>query len=155
MTADDLKQRTKQFALEIMKLCDTLPNHRSATVIANQLLRSGTSIGANYRAACRARSDAEFISKICVTLEEADESAYWLELIRDSGMKPAQELAKLVTESNELISIFVASSNTARRRVASNQKSRQNLQSAICNLQSEIKRYVCHSSGPLCWRCWC
>jgi four helix bundle protein len=125
MTADELKQRTKQFALEVMKLCDALPNTRSANVIANQLLRSGTSVGANYRAACRARSDPDFISKIGITLEESDESVFWLELIRDSGMKREQEVSNLLREGNELISIFVASSNTTRRRIASQRDKKQ------------------------------
>ncbi len=122
MNADELKKRTKQFSLDAIRLCDTLPNTRSGNVIANQLLRAGTSVGANYRAACRARSDADFISKIGVTLEEADECVYWLELVRDSGLKPAEQLAGLLKEGNELVAIFVASSNTARQRVAAKQR---------------------------------
>lgn len=87
MTPDELKARTKQFALRVMRVCEMLPKSRSGNVIANQLIRSATSVGANYRSACRARSDADFISKIGITLEEADESVYWMELIMESGMK--------------------------------------------------------------------
>jgi four helix bundle protein len=122
MTSDDLKKRTKKFALSIIQLCDTLPNTRSANVLANQLLRSGTSVGANYRSACRARSDADFISKIGITLEESDESVYWLELIQESGIKNDDHVSRAMKEGNELTAIFVASSNTARNRVSQNQR---------------------------------
>ena len=115
MTPEEMKKRTKQFALRAMKLCDSLPSTRSGNVIANQLTRSATSVGANYRAACRARSNADFISKIGITLEEADESVYWMELIVESGMKSENQIELLLTEGNELIAIFVASSNTAHK----------------------------------------
>jgi four helix bundle protein len=130
MTPDELKQRTKKFALRVMALCDTLPHTRSGNVIANQLLRSATSVGANYRAACRARSTPDFISKIGITLEEADESIYWMELIVESKMKPEKQLAELVKEGNELVSIFVASLNTAKRKPQMLPR-KSNLKSAI------------------------
>jgi four helix bundle protein len=91
MTPNEMKQRTKEFALRTMKLCDSLPHTRTGNVIANQLMRSATSVGANYRAACRARSNADFISKIGITLEEADESVYWMELIVESGIKSEKQ----------------------------------------------------------------
>ncbi len=85
MNKEELKQRTKQFALRIMKLTEALPNTKAANVVSNQLLRSATSVGANYRAACRARSKADFISKNTIVEEEADESLFWLELISEAG----------------------------------------------------------------------
>lgn len=129
MTPEEMKKRTKQFALRVIKLCDTLPHTRAGNVITNQLMRSATSVGANYRASCRARSTADFISKIGVTLEEADESVYWMELIADNGMMPEIRLAELLKEGNELVAILVASSNTAHKRNKGGSKS--NLQSAI------------------------
>ena len=86
MTKEELKARTKTFALRVMKLVDALPNSKSGRAIGNQLVRSGTSVGSNYRAACRARSRAEFIAKIGVVEEEADESAFWLELVTDGSL---------------------------------------------------------------------
>lgn len=97
MTANaDLKARTKSFALRIIKVVDALPNTRSANVIGDQLLRSGTSVGANYRAACRGRSTAEFVAKLGIVEEEADECGYWLELLVDSGLMSAQQLSELM-----------------------------------------------------------
>ena len=130
MTPDEMRKRTKQFALRTMKLCDALPRTRSGNVVANQLIRSATSVGANYRAACRARSNADFISKIGITLEEADESVYWMELILESEMKSEKQMALLLKEGCELVAIFVASSNTAHK---SNGKriNKSNLKSAI------------------------
>src|SRR5438094_9115553 len=86
MNAQDLKERTKQFALRVMRLVDVLPNTPKGRAIASQLVRSGTSVAANYRAACRGRSKAEFIAKVGIVEEEADESAYWMELIIDGGL---------------------------------------------------------------------
>jgi four helix bundle protein len=110
---EDLKRRTKQFSLRVIRLCDTLPSKPAARVIANQLLRSATSVGANYRAACRARSNADFISKIGVVLEETDESGYWLDLLVESGLVTRQRLSDLLRETEELIAIFAASKITA------------------------------------------
>ncbi len=130
MTPEELKRRTKQFALRAIHLCDSLPNRKSSNIIANQLIRSATSVGASYRAACRARSDADFISKIGITLEEADESTFWLELIAEAKLKADQETCDLMKEGNELVAIFVSSSNTARSRL--------HKQSRNSNLKSEI-----------------
>ncbi len=112
----DLRKRTKQFALRVIRLCEKLPTRPSGRVIANQLLRSGTSVGANYRAACRARSTPDFVSKLGVVPEEADESAYWLELVADSGLVPPAKLTPLRKEADELIAIFAASRITASQR---------------------------------------
>jgi four helix bundle protein len=117
MTADEMKTRTKQFALRAMKLCDARPNTRSANTVANQWIRSATSVGANYGAACRARSDADFANRIGVVLEEVEESQYWLEINGESGIKSQDQISELLKESKELIAIFVASSNTARKRL--------------------------------------
>jgi four helix bundle protein len=124
VTPEELKKRTKAFAINAIRLGDALPNTRSGNIVANQFIRSATSVGANYRAACRARSDADFASKIGVTLEEADESAFWLEIVAESGMKPTQQIAPLLKEGNELVAIFVASSNTVRNRLGKNSKSK-------------------------------
>jgi four helix bundle protein len=110
----DLPVRTKRFALRILKLFRSLPKTEEARIFGRQLLRSGTSIGANYRAACRARSRAEFIAKLGIVLEEADETVFWLELMRDGEIFPQQKLNDLVTEANELVSIFVTSIRTAK-----------------------------------------
>src|SRR5438128_9952625 len=102
MNAQELKNRTKQFALRVMHLLDALPDTPKGRAIASQLVRSGTSVAANYRAACRGRSHAEFISKIGVVEEEVDETALWLELIVEDKLLPENEIASLVKESNEL-----------------------------------------------------
>ncbi len=112
MTEKDLKQRTKAFALRVLKLVDTLPDSRSGRILAGQLGRSGTSVGANYRAACRSRSPAEMISKISVVEEEADESAFWMELTVDHGLLPTDKVASLLQEAGELTAIMVASRKT-------------------------------------------
>ena len=112
MTERELKLRTKVFALRVLKRIDSLPDKRSGRVLANQLGRSGTSVGANYRAACRSRSTAEMISKLSVVEEEADESAFWLELAGDHGLMPAGKLAPLLREADELTAIMVASRKT-------------------------------------------
>ncbi len=119
MTPDEMKRRTRNFGLNVMRLCDALPQSRSSAVVANQLIRSATSTGANYRAVCRARSDSDFISKLGVTLEEADESVYWLEIILESKMKKPEEVQPLLNEGNEIVSILVASLNTVRARYKS------------------------------------
>jgi four helix bundle protein len=113
--ADDLKARTKEFALRVIRLIESLPKSRSADVLAKQLLRSATSVGANYRAACRARSLAEFQAKLGIVEEEADESAYWMELLVAAGLVKASLLEPLLAEANELTAIIVASIKTSRR----------------------------------------
>ncbi len=109
-----LKLRTKQFALRVMKLVGSLPQDSVARAIGNQLVRSGTSVGANYRAACRGRSKAEFIAKLGIVVEEGDESAYWLELIIEGQLLTANLVEPLLQEANEITAIMVASRKTAR-----------------------------------------
>ena len=125
MNEDDLKKRTKDFALRIMKLVDDLPKTASGKAIGNQLIRSGTSVGANYRAACRGRSKAEFIAKLGIAIEESDESGYWLELIIEGKLLPKKQVEPLLNETDELTAILVASTRT----------SRNNLNSKIKNLK--------------------
>ncbi len=115
MNKDDFKLRTRQFALRAIKLVEALPKGRSADVIARQLLRSATSVGANYRAACRARSTAEFLSKMGIVEEEADECVYWLELIADSELLPVIRLQEILDEANQIVAMTVASIKTARK----------------------------------------
>jgi len=115
MNPEELRSRTKKFALRVIALFRALPRSPGAQIRGKQLLRSGTSVAANYRAACRARSRAEFVARIGVVEEEADESALWLELLGDSGtMKPAR-LAALLEEARELTAIFTATRRTTRR----------------------------------------
>ena len=115
MTQQELKDRTKRFALLVVKLIEGLPNSVAGRAIANQLIRSGTSIGANYRAACRGRSKKEFISKLGIVLEEADESEFWLEMIIDSKIGNPELAIELRKEIKELIAIFTKSILTSKR----------------------------------------
>ncbi len=112
----DLKERSRAFALRIIKLVERLPPTQTTKVIGNQLLRSGTSVAANYRAACRARSTAEFLAKLGIVEEETDESIFWMELLVQSGAVDHHLVADLIREGNELCAIWVASINTARKR---------------------------------------
>jgi len=116
MNADEFKKRTKAFAIRVIRLVDYLPNSRSTHAIASQLVRSGTSVGANYRAACRAKSRADFISKLGNVEEECDESLYWMELLIESHKVKASRLVDLMREANEILALVVASLNTARSR---------------------------------------
>ena len=109
----DLKARTKQFALRVMKMVDALPRTIQGRAIAKQIIRSATSVAANYRAACRARSRAEFIAKIGIVEEEADESCFWLELIIDSGLLTEDRIRPLLSEAGELVAIMAASRKSA------------------------------------------
>jgi len=109
-----LKDRTKQFAIRIVKLFRALPKNDEARVIGKQVLRSGTSVAANYRAVCRARSGAEFIAKIGVVVEEADETVFWLELLVETEIISLQKMESLINEANELLAIFAASQTTAK-----------------------------------------
>jgi four helix bundle protein len=113
---DDLRRRTKEFALRVIKLFRALPKTEEARILGRQVLRSGTAVAANYRSACRGRSRADFISKIGITLEEADETAFWLELIVEAGIIESAKLESLTTEANELVRIFQATRSTARSR---------------------------------------
>ena len=116
MDAHPLKQRTKAFALRIINLVETLPATQTGQVLGRQLLRAGTSVGANYRAACRAKSTADFISKMGTVEEEADETLYWMELLAEAGLVKTAGLEGLSKEADELVAISVASINTARTR---------------------------------------
>jgi four helix bundle protein len=113
MTTDELKARTKEFALRVIRLVDVLPNSVKGRAIANQIMRSATSVAANYRAACRARSRAEFIAKIGVVEEEADETGSWLELIIDSNIRGKTQIEPLLKEAGELVAIMAASRKSA------------------------------------------
>jgi len=112
--AEQIKRRTKQFALRIIKLFRALPRAVEAQVIGRQLLRSGTAVAANYRAVCRARSKAEFIAKVGVVVEEADETVFWLEMLVEAGIIRASRMEPLLKEANELLAMFAASQRTAR-----------------------------------------
>ena len=111
----DLRERTKAFGLRIIRMYCSLPKTNVAQVLGKQVLRSGTSVGAHYREACRARSTAEFISKIEGGLQELDETSYWLELLADSDIVPAGRLVDLRTEADELTAIFTSSAMTAKK----------------------------------------
>jgi len=113
VSGDDLKKRTKKFALDIIELAQAIPGTQLGDIIRKQIIRSGTSVGANYRAVCRARSKAEFISKLGVVIEEADESAYWLEIIEDTQLLSSQRIMKLHKEAEEIVAIMISSRITA------------------------------------------
>jgi len=112
--AELLKDRTKRFALAVIRLCRALPRSQESSIITRQLLRSATSVGANYRAVCRARSTADFVSKLGIVLEEADETLFWIELLVESGAARPEKISSVRREANELVSIFVASLRTAK-----------------------------------------
>lgn len=113
---EELRKRTKAFALRIIRLYRALPRNTEAQVIGKQVLRSGTSVGANYRAVCRARSQAEFVARMGLVAEETDETVFWLELLIDAGIVAKRRLDGLLNEARELTAIFSASTQTARRR---------------------------------------
>jgi len=116
MSVEDLKKRTRSFALEIIRFVEKLPHSRICRVVGDQLLRAATSVGANYRAACRARSRPDFIAKLKIVEEECDESLYWLELLMDAGSVERSEAGDLLEEGSEILSIIVTSIKTARSR---------------------------------------
>ena len=113
--AEELKQRTKQFAVMVIKFCRTLSKDDESTIIKRQIIRSATSTAANYRAVCRARSDAEFYSKLCIVVEEADETLFWLELITELEISNNPALKKCFDEATELVKIFSKSRKTAKK----------------------------------------
>ena len=115
MTNDELKKRAKKFALSVIFLAEKLPNTPIGRTICNQIIRSATSVGANYRAACRARRRSDFISKITIVEVEFDETLYWLEIIAESGLIESEIVEKKIDEANELTAIFTASGKTARQ----------------------------------------
>ena len=137
MNPEMLKARTREFALDVVRLCETFSDHGAVHILGNQLLRAATSVAANYRAACRSKSHADFISKIGTVEEEADESLFWLEMLRDSGLTPESDLTALLREADELTAIMTASGRSAKRRTASRSGDRTR-QSAIRNPQSAI-----------------
>ncbi|MBI4615772.1 MAG: four helix bundle protein [Planctomycetes bacterium] len=114
-TPETLRRRTKAFALRVIRLVQSLAPGRVADVRGKQLLRSGTSVGANCRAACRARSRAEFVAKMGIVEEEADETIYWMELLGESGLMPSSRLRSLMDEASELVAIAVSSIRSARK----------------------------------------
>jgi len=134
--ADAMKARTKRFALNVIELVESLPKTLASRTIAAQLVRSATSIGANYRAACRARSRAEFVAKMGIVEEEADETVYWLELLAETGIKRDDLIVELTREASELVAIAVASKRTARRNLRRDRVSQDhNRHSKIGNRQ--------------------
>jgi four helix bundle protein len=119
MNEEELKRRTKKFGLQVIKLVESLPSTQTARTIGNQLLRSGMSVGANYRAACRGRSKPDFIAKAGISLEEADECLYWMEMLQEANIVPAEKTKDLLKEADELVAIFTASIKTARANLKS------------------------------------
>ena len=136
MTEVEMKARTESFALRVMRLVDALPAKRSAEVLGRQLLRSGTSVDANYRAACRPQSRADMYSKLGVVEEEADETGYWLELIEESDLMPREKISSLAKETDEIVRIIVASRLTMHTREAPEASAK------IKNQKSKIKNQV-------------
>jgi four helix bundle protein len=117
MNAKEIMDRTSEFAIRILKLASAMPKEYASQVIARQIIRSATSVGANYRSACRSKSRNDFINKLKIVEEELDETGYWLSLIGDAGIFPHEKLAPLATESDELLSIMVKSIVTARKNL--------------------------------------
>ncbi len=117
MNTDNLLTRTRKFALDIINLIEALPRDNTSRVIARQLVRCGTSVGANYRAACRSNSRPDFVSKMGTVEEEADESVYWMQLLVDSEKIRPEKISILINETNELVAMTVASIQTARKAV--------------------------------------
>jgi four helix bundle protein len=111
-----LQQRTKQFHIDVIKLCEDLPKNAAGFETAKQVIRSAGSVGANYRTTVRAKSKTDFIYKIEIVLEEADESMYWLEVIRETNLKTGNEIERLIKEANELTAIFAATDKTAKTK---------------------------------------
>ena len=136
MNQAELKQRTKRFALRVIHLVQSLPRNTTATVIGKQLLRSGTSVGANYRASSRAKSRPDFVLKLSIVEEECDESLYWMELLIEAGIIKETRLRSLMNEANEILSIIVASIITARSKIST--RTPMSKRSAIPNPRSEI-----------------
>ena len=114
MTREEMKARTKAYAVRIVKLVQSLPRNRECDVLGSQLLRAGTSVGANYRAVCRAKSTADFINKLRIVEEECDESLFWMEILTDADLVKASRLRSLMAEGDEILRIVVSSAKTAR-----------------------------------------
>jgi four helix bundle protein len=139
MTPQELKARTKSFGLRVIRLVGTLPNDPASRIIGTQIVKSATSVGANYRAACRAQSRATFAAKLAIVIEEADETIYWLELLAESGRVKPERLGSLLKEGSELVAIITASRRTAQRHSGRRQ-------SSINNRHSSIERGRYHDS---------
>ena len=133
MNPEEFKKRTRAFAIRVVRLVESLPSSGTASIMGKQLLRCGTSVGANYRAACRARSRADFVSKMGIVEEECDESRYWMELLVESGQVEAALLEDLINEVDQLLALVVASIRTARVRK----------ESEIRNPKSAIENGAC------------
>jgi four helix bundle protein len=116
MNEQEFKKRTKQLALRVIELVEQLPKTRTADILGRQLIRSGTSVGANYRSACRGKSTADVLSKLAIVEEEADETIYWLELLVEAKIVTEIEVAELMKETNEIVAMIVASIKTLRGR---------------------------------------
>ena len=143
MTEQEFKDRTKQIALRVIRLVESLPNTNSAQIIGKQLFRSATSVGANYRAACRGKSTADILHKLAIVEEEADESLYWLELLIESNIVSENKLSALMNDINQIVAMIVSSIKTLRLKAPPNQnpkdKSQNSIeQSKIQNLKSKI-----------------
>ncbi|WP_395747380.1 four helix bundle protein [Prosthecobacter sp.] len=123
MNSNELKERTMDFAVRVLKMVDALPKTTAGRTVGGQIARSSTSVAANYRAALRAKSDADFINKITIVLEEADESAFWIELAERAELLAPKRLRGLLQESEELTKIFNATRTTTKRRARTNHKS--------------------------------
>jgi four helix bundle protein len=134
MNASDMKLRTKQFALRVIRAVQSVPRDPAAGVIGKQLIRSGTSVGANYRSSCRAKSRTDFVVKMNIVEEECDETLYWMELLIEAGLVNESKLAPLMKEGDEILSIVVRSIQTARSKIPV-RGSAKNPQSAIRNPQ--------------------
>ncbi len=124
MTENQFKEKTKQIALRVMRLVDALPRSLAANTIGKQLLRSGTSIGANYRSACRGKSRADMLHKLSIVEEEADESLYWIELLVDAQLVAQKRVAALRDDIGEIVAMTVTSIRTMRARTSANPKSK-------------------------------
>ena len=125
MDAIVLNQRTKKFAVEIIRFFQSLPKSEEARILGKQLMRCGTSVAANYRAACRARSDQEFYAKICIVVEEIDEVLFWLELLLDAAIVAQRNAEQILQEADELLKIFSASKKTMKNKLNLQQKPNQ------------------------------
>jgi four helix bundle protein len=123
MESEELKQRTKTFAINIVRFFKILPKNDEARIIGKQLLRCATSVGANYRAACRSRSKAEFYAKLCIVVEECDESIFWLELLGDTRIIGSEDHKEILKEANELLYIFSSSRKTVKTKLNYNKHS--------------------------------
>jgi len=132
MTPEQMKQRTKRFAFRVMRLAESLPRGRTGDTVGKQLLRSGMSVGANYRTACRARLTADFVAKMGLVEEEADEAMFWMELLVESELTKKEMVADLMQECSQTIAIVVSSINTVR----GSKRKEQNKESTIRNPQS-------------------